>query len=329
MLKLYHIEKRSLKKSKTYYLKKPIRINDRVYSIRNNIGKEKPTQEEEKTLVQTPNLTLEIKALKKRLELCTNYYKPKYLDSSEIQRLEKTKHWTHFFELFLTESELQYFEETRRINYIHGTTAIEGNTFSLQQVDELLNRQVIPSSKSLREINEVQNYVSVENYVSEYSGKISIKFIRKLHELIMDNLDFQSAGRFRRIDSIGIIGVELAVSLAILIESELERIINRYYMNIQNGSHPFEEAVVFHYFFEAIHPFTDGNGRVGREVLNYLLKQSGFPQITVSKSDREKYINALQQGNIELYKHMLIAFIELLEDKRAKLFEEILKSRHD
>ena len=324
MLNLYHIETRSLKKSKTYYLKKTIRIKDRVYSIRTKIGKEKPTQEEEKKLVQTPNLILEKKILEKRLELCTNYYKPKYLDSSEIQRLEKTKHWELFFDLFLTESELQYFEETRRINYVHGTTAIEGNTFSLQQVDELLNRQIIPSSKSLREINEIQNYVSVENYVNEYSGKISIKFIRKLHELIMDNIDFESAGRFRRINSIGIRGVDVAVSPAILIESELERIINQYYSNLQNAGHPFEEAVMFHYFFEAVHPFTDGNGRVGREVLNYLLKKSGFPQITVSKSDREKYINALQQGNIELYRHMLLAFIKLLEDTRAELFEELL-----
>ena len=320
-MNLYHIETRSLKKSKTYYLKKTIRIKDRVYSIRTKIGKEKPTQEEEKKLVQTPNLILEKKILEKRLELCTNYYKPKYLDSSEIQRLEKTKHWELFFDLFLTESELQYFEETRRINYVHGTTAIEGNTFSLQQVDELLNRQIIPSSKSLREINEIQNYVSVENYVNEYSGKISIKFIRKLHELIMDNIDFESAGRFRRINSIGIRGVDVAVSPAILIESELERIINQYYSNLQNAGHPFEEAVMFHYFFEAVHPFTDGNGRVGRMLLNFILIKKGYFPIIIRKTHRNKYLKALHSADINKDIPLIRFSIEKAKETYRKFFE--------
>ena len=294
MLNLYHIEKRRLKKSETYYLKKSIRINDRVYSIRNKIGKEKPTPEKGKILISTPNLSLEKKALDKRIEHSANLYKPKYLESSQIQRLEKTKHWDYFFELFLTKSELEYYRETNRINYVHGTTAIEGNTFSLQQVDELLNR-----------------------------------LIRKLHELLMDNIDFESAGRFRRIDSIGIRGVEFAVSPALLIEGELENIIDRYYVNMENGGHPFEEAVLFHYNFELIHPFTDGNGRVGREVLNYMLTETGFPRLIVSKSMREVYINALQQGNKEQYRQMVLAFIEVLEDKRSVVFEEILEGKYN
>lgn len=329
MLNLYHIEKRRLKKSETYYLKKSIRIKDRVYSIRNKIGKEKPTPEKEKILISTPNLSLEKKALEKRIEHSANLYKPKYLESSQIQRLEKTKHWDSFFELFLTKSELEYIRETNRINYVHGTTAIEGNTFSLQQVDELLNREIIPSSKTLREINEVQNYIAVENYLGEYSGKVTLRLIRKLHELLMDNIDFESAGRFRRIDSIGIIGVELAVSPALLIEGDLENIIDRYYVNMENGGHPFEEAVLFHYRFELIHPFTDGNGRVGREVLNYMLTETGFPRLIVSKSMREVYINALQQGNKEQYRQMVLAFIEVLEDKRARVFKEILEGKYN
>jgi Fic family protein len=144
----------------------------------------------------------------------------------------------------------------------------------------------------------------------------------------MDNIDFESAGRFRRIDSIGIRGVDLAVSPAMLIEGELERILDSYYQSIQNGGHPFEEAVLFHYMFELIHPFTDGNGRVGREILNKMLLDAGFPRLTVSESERERYIKALQLGNNKQYREMILIFIELLEDRRATIFQEILEGKY-
>ena len=326
-MSLYHIVTQRLKKSEIYYLSKSIRVNDKVLKIRIKIGKTKPTPEEEQALVSTPNLRLEIKALEKRVEICLDSYKPKHLSPSNVQRLEKTKHWNHFFRLFLTKSEIEYLRETSRVEHIHGTTAIEGNTLSLQQVDDLLNREIVPSSKSLREINEIQNYIAVENYLSDYSGKVTLQLIRKLHELIMDNIDLESAGQFRRIDTIGIRGADLAVTPSILIESELESIINQYYRNIQSVGHPFEEAILFHYRFEVTHPFTDGNGRVGREILNYMLERTGFPRLVIKAASREKYINTLKDGNKGDYEEMLTDFINLLEDKRAQVFEEILGAR--
>lgn len=326
-MSLYHIVSQHLKKSEIYYLAKSIRVDDKVLKIRIRLGETKPTLSEEQTLVSTPNLPLEKKALEKRIKLCLGAYKPKYLTSTDIQRLEKTKHWSHFFNLFLTKKEIEYFNETSRIEYIHGTTAIEGNTFSLQQVDDLLNKEIIPTSKSLREINEVQNYLAVNEYLADYTGKVTLSLIRKLHELILNNIDTESAGQFRRIDTIGIRGIDIAVTPSLLIEDELESSIDEYYENIQSGGHPFEEAILFHYRFEMIHPFTDGNGRVGREILNFMLEKTRFPRLVIKAASREKYINALQNGNDEQYEDMLSSFIDLLMDKRADVFNEILEGK--
>lgn len=324
---LYHIVTQSLKSSKIYYLAKTIRVNDKVLKVRSKIGNIRPLPQEEAELISKPNLSLEIKALEKRLYMSETLVITKYLQPDEIQRLEKSKYWDYMFSLFLTSSEQEYFKIISEIEYVHGTTAIEGNTFSLQQVDDLLHKQIHPNDKSLREINEVQNYIAVQKYRESYKGKVTIPFIRKLHEIIMDKIDIESTGRFRRIDSIGIRGVDIAVCPAIMIESELQKIIDEYYVSIKARGHPFEEAVMFHYKFEMIHPFLDGNGRVGREVLNHILTREGYPRIIITRLDREKYINALQKGNQEYYTRMLSDFIDILEDKRASMFEEILSGK--
>ena len=324
---LYYIETQRLKSSEIYYLAKSIRIKDRVFTIRENIGKIRPTPEEEANLISKPNLALEIKVINKKINMSKAIYKTKHIQLDNVHRLEKTRYWEYMFSLFLASSEKEYFEVGSEIEYVHGTTAIEGNTFSLQQVDDLLQMRVPPSDKSLREINEVQNYFKVKNFRESYRRMVTIPFIRKLHELIMDKIDTQSAGKFRRIDSIGIRGIDITVSPTILIESELQIIIDEYYANIKTGGHPFEEALLFHYKFEIIHPFTDGNGRVGREIINHMLTKEGFPRLIIRKTDREKYINALQCGNQGFFENMLSDFIDILEDARATLFEEILSGK--
>ena len=326
-MKLYRIESQRLKSSEIYYLVKDIRVKDRTLKVRDRIGKTQPTKQEELMLTSNPNIDLEIKALNKRVSLSIGHYKVRYIKLDDLPRLERTKHWSDFFSLFLTSSEKQFFEDEGEVDYVHGTTAIEGNTFTIQQVDDLLKKGVPPSGKSLREINEIQNYLKVREHRESFGGRVTIPFIRRLHALIMDKIDTQSAGAFRRIDSIGIRGADIAVTPAILIEEELLRIIDEYYENLRMGWHPFEEAVLFHYKFEMIHPFIDGNGRVGREILNHMLTRAGYPRIIFTKAGREKYINALRQGNSGLFEPMVSEFIDLLMDKRASLFEDILNRK--
>jgi Fic family protein len=63
--------------------------------------------------------------------------------------------------------------------YIHGTTAIEGNTLTLRETHYLLNEEIVPKEKFLREINEVQNFKYVKAYLEKYKGKVDLKFIRE------------------------------------------------------------------------------------------------------------------------------------------------------
>ncbi len=326
-VKLYRIESQRLKSSEIYYIVKDIRVKNRTLKVRDKIGKTQPTQQEELELISTPSISLEVKALNKKISLSKGQYKARYLKLDDLLKLERTKHWRELFSLFLTTSEEQYLEDEGEVDYVYGTTAIEGNTFTIQQVDDLLRKGVSPSGKSLREINEIQNYLKVREYRESYGARVTIPFIRRLHTLVMDKIDIQSAGMFRRIDGIGIRGVDDAVTPAILIEGELQRIIGEYYENLNKGWNPFEEAVLFHFRFEMIHPFTDGNGRVGREILNYMLTRAGYPRLIFTKAGREDYIDALHHGNRGLFESMVSKFIDLLMDRRADLFEDILNGK--
>ena len=141
----------------------------------------------------------------------------------------------------------------------------------------------------------------------------------------MNNIGSNSAGVFRRIDGVCIAGCDLPVTPAVLIEEELEDLIDRYYEQLDNGVHPFEAAVMFHYDFEMIHPFTDGNGRVGREIFNYMLKKCGYPRLLFFGAERPKYIQSLKSGNNVKYAEMITVFADLISEQRYNILAEKLR----
>jgi len=68
-----------------------------------------------------------------------------------------------------------------------------------------------------------------------------------------------------------------------------------------------------HHGFESIHPFRDGNGRVGRLILNFILRKNGFPLIDIKYKDRESYYDALSkadEGNLKPLTDLIIKYIK-------------------
>ena len=211
----------------------------------------------------------------------------------------------------MAQSELDAIEQDLTIRYVHGTTFIEGNTLTMEQTAKLFNYGIPPKDKNLLEIYEVQNYKKVLKFRRKYSKRVTVDFVRKIHSLVMDNIDLEMAGVFRRSDDIAIAGYDVMLTPHILIEEELGNIIGEYYGNIENKRCPFEEAVLFHYRFERVHPFTDGNGRTGREILNYMLSRSGYPMFVISGKDRERYIDSFGLGDGDDLKGMTEIFANL------------------
>lgn len=306
-----------------YFLVKDVKVGDRRRKVKIYLGVEPPSATDVERHRREKAPEIELKAAILRAELSTERLKADHLTPDRARSLEEVRSFYNSVQQFLTQAEIAAYERDFELAYVSGTTRIEGNTLTRAQTVDLLEYGIIPKSKQLREINEVQNFKKVIAFRNRYKGKVTPEFIRRLHALVMDNIDLESAGRFRRVDDIGIAGCDLAVTPSVVIEEELDAAIDDYYKRLKKGQHPFEAAILFHYAFEMIHPFADGNGRVGREILNFMVDREQYPRVLFLGEEREAYLDGLRMGNKDDYDGMVDAFAEIIVRQRRLLKDRL------
>lgn len=228
--------------------------------------------------------------------------KPTRNDADSLEMI-KVKYWQ--FVSSLTDAEREEFRNVLFVRHVYGTTAIEGNTYTEQETEKLLNQDLTSNNKSVRETLEISNYKDVRDFVKKYKGEVNEKFIKNLHKLLMKGIKGDhgypiSAGLFRTTNA-KLYGIWFDTSPPELIEQRINYLISEHNDKSKQGIHPLELAAIFHQKFEEIHPFEDGNGRVGREILNFMLRKEGFPMIYFKPNERSVYFTALEYGNRSNY----------------------------
>ncbi len=193
--------------------------------------------------------------------------------------------------------------------FAYDSTGIEGNTMTLEETSFLLFEGIVPKEKSLREIYEVLNHKKAFDYILNYKGDITKEFILKLHELVVLNTlrqDLMSQiGKYRKVQ------VFIGRSIPPKPQDVPDKMAGllRWYSSNKKSLHPLVLASHFHAEFEKIHPFVDGNGRVGRLLMNFIMHKSHLPMINIPKKRRFEYYEVLHDAQ---YKNNLKPFVKFL-----------------
>lgn len=211
---------------------------------------------------------------------------------NQIKDLKK-----RFVELTSSNSELNNQISISEIyEIIYNSNAIENSTISLLETIDIIDHNFIKREVDLREIYEVKNLAKVMNNLPP-NTKLSKDTILDMHRNLMLGIDDEIAGRFRRNKEYVRVGSHLAPPPE-RVENLIENAINEY--NSDDKSYILDKVAKFHLEFEFIHPFVDGNGRVGRVLVNMLLNNEGFPSIIIKDKGKEEYYKCFSEYDVTL-----------------------------
>ena len=184
----------------------------------------------------------------------------------------------------------------------------------------LLFENITPR-KSLREINEIINHKKAFDFLMDCEKDISKNLILSLHKLVVENtLNPELSGQIAKYRSLQVYvrGAKWIPSRPEEVPREMAHLLSGYSKN-KNKIHPLILAAYFHSAFETIHPFVDGNGRVGRLLMNLILNRNGYPMINIPNKKKHIYYNSLEMAQLKGELRPLIKFLfNLLKEEDIK-----------
>jgi len=207
------------------------------------------------------------------------------------------------------------------VNFTYESNALEGNSLTLKDVTLLLAENITPEGKDLRDVFETRNTREVHDNLFRKRIKIEVNKIIKLHTMLVK--DTGVASGFKRFPNF-LVMRNLKTTPPEKVGDEMEKIIEKYKSD-KEIIHTLKLAAVFHGAFERIHPFEDGNGRVGRVLINAMLLGRGYPPLIIRKTERRSYFSALEaadNGHLQKLERFLI---KKMEKTFTKFFEVYVK----
>lgn len=302
-----YVEKRKSGKNIKYYLVHSYREKDKVEKIRKYLGTNLSKKELEKKKEIVEKIILELlEEINTKVFFFT-------LTKKQIEKLNEYK----IKVVHLNEKEWANFTE----DFVFNTNAIEGSTISEEEVSEILHKKKAENAEEI----ETKGVAKGLEYIRKTKEDLSLDLLLKLHKFCFDgSKDF--AGKFRKVNVVVKNSAGQVLHSGVLKE-ELREYLNdfiEWYKENKNKFKPLVLAAIIHNQFEYIHPFQDGNGRVGRLLLNFILLKNNYPLINIMLEDRAEYYKTLQEYS---KKDNLKSTLNFLIKQYKKTIKEVSKKK--
>lgn len=220
----------------------------------------------------------------------------------------------------------EYFDDLL-VRMAHHSTAIEGNTLTQGETKTMLIDGYIPRAMNMREFHEVMNYKSFMPFLKESlqkSATIDIPFIKETHRLLCANAIGGVAGAFKTIPNM-IIGADFVPTPPYMVQSALHDWCLDLQAQLTAAKDEQDKLAAIgrqHIRFEHIHPFSDGNGRVGRALVVYSCLLHHMPPAVIPVSSKQEYISYLNTDDTAgLLRYM--QGLQTAEAERIQIFSQI------
>ncbi len=252
-----------------------------------------------------------------RADFAVRHYAKNYVFTADtIRRLEEIRNNYRKITQKLTEKQWSDVLDRFTINFTYESNAIEGNSLTLKDVAFIIQEGKILKGKDLREVYETINTRRAIEWLMKKRPAVEERAILKLHEILVQNTGIATG--YKKLPNF-LLGRSVRTIPPELVKKEMKELIDSYKKDA--ALYPLQLAAQFHGKFEKIHPFEDGNGRVGRLLINLMLLSRGYPPLIIRKTQRVRYFHALEafdHGHPDNLYYFLI-------DKYKQTYEQFFK----
>lgn len=193
------------------------------------------------------------------------------------------------------------------VRFTHNTNKIEGSSLSYRDVSSIIEHDFSPKNKPASDIIEAKSHMSVYEEMIECTQEVTLDLLLQWHKKLFQLTKQDIAGNIRdyRVEISG--SKHIPPAGGVLLENLLKDLFFWFAKNVSR-LHLVVLACIMHYEFVSIHPFGDGNGRISRVLMNYILFKNKYPMFDIDFNTRQGYFNALERANINNDKMIFISW---------------------
>lgn len=272
MIHMVSIKEKSVGDKKYYYLQHTFRVKGKVNYKELYLGS------------KIPNDIDKIKS-----KFVFEIYKEKW-----YRQFEKIKAAYGKEQKSIPPEALEKYIESFMIRFTYNTQRIEGSTLNFKETAALLLDGVTPKNKPVRDIKEAEEHKKIFYEMLDFKKDLTLNVILEWHYKMFNDTKPNIAGKIRN-HQVAIAGSDFMPPSPAEVPAMLTDFFKWYNSN-KSRLNPVELAALVHLKFVTIHPFTDGNGRMSRLLMNFVLHRHGYPMLNIAYVNRASYYTALERS---------------------------------